>query len=108
MNIRLSEEQKNAVEKSFNFPFLKINALAGTGKSTTAFAIIKEALKKNFKVLYTVYNKSIMIEAKKLSKKYGIDSKNLRISTAHGLAFHLLSKIRYIEKKKTIRQHRTI
>lgn len=98
MNIRLSEEQQIAVEKALNLPVLKINALAGAGKSTTAFAIIKEALKKNLKVLYAVYNRSIMSEAKELSKKHGIDSKNLWINTAHGLAFHLLSKKRYFEK----------
>lgn len=96
-----TEEQKFVINKAFNVQSLKINALAGTGKTTACFGLIDEALKRNYSTLYLVFNRSMKNEAKDLSKKYFIKSNNLKISTAHGLAYDMLAKIGYF-KYRTI------
>lgn len=94
-----TEEQKFAINKAFDVQSLKINALAGTGKTTVCFGLINEALKKNYNILYIVFNRSMRNEAKEISKRYFIENKKLNIYTAHGLAYSMLAKTGYFENR---------
>ena len=53
--MNLTQEQKQIVESSFTS--FKINAVAGSGKTTALLEYAKR--KKDFKILYLAYNKSL-------------------------------------------------
>lgn len=84
--MKLTEEQKAVVETNGN---LRINARAGTGKTSTLYHYIK-ARPANSKVLYIAFNKSVREEAEK--KFVDIDHVFLHIRTAHSMAFEAIVK----------------
>ena len=78
----ITEEQKAVIEQSRNMhpqEMLKIEACAGSGKTTTLIEIAKANPDKRF--LYLAFNKAIVEEAKKRFPP------NVRIFTTHGLAW---------------------
>ena len=75
--MRLTNEQKEIIATSGN---IKINAVAGSGKTTTILEYAK-ARPKNKKILYLAFNKSVKLEAERKFKKAGLN--NVRIETAH-------------------------
>ncbi len=87
--MRLTKEQKdiiNAKEKSF-----KINAVAGSGKTTTLLEYAKKH--KDLRILYLAYNKSLQTSIlKKLAKE---NIKNMQVSTIHSLAYNKIGAYRY-------------
>lgn len=74
-----TNEQKNIIESVFNHEILKINAFAGTGKTSTLQQLT--SFYPNKKFLYLAYNKSIQIDA---AGKFG---KNTEVKTIHSLAY---------------------
>ena len=61
--MKLTFEQERIVHAVFNYPTVLVNAFAGTGKTTTCMATIREANKRNLKVLYVVFNKAMSDDA---------------------------------------------
>lgn len=63
---------------------IKINAVAGSGKTTTIIAYAATR-PKNCKILYLAFNKSVKIEAIKKFADKGLT--NVKVETAHSLAY---------------------
>lgn len=79
--MQLTKEQSSIINSDEN---IKINAVAGSGKTTTLIAYA-ESRPKNSKILYLAFNKSVKLEATKkfkTKKLYNVD-----VQTAHSLAF---------------------
>ncbi len=87
--MKLTKEQEeiiNSSELSF-----KINAVAGSGKTTT----LLEYAKKNshLKILYLAYNKSLQISLQEKLKDYNLPF--LHVSTIHSLAYNRIEAYNY-------------
>jgi len=85
----LTKEQTNIInakEESF-----KINAVAGSGKTTT----LLEYAKKNshLRILYLAYNKSLQTSLQKKLHEYKLTHMN--VSTIHSLAYQKISAYQY-------------
>lgn len=66
---------------------IKINAVAGSGKTTTVIEYAK-ARPKNSRILYLAFNKSVKLEATKKFAEKGLN--NVRVETAHSLAYRYI------------------
>ena len=95
MGYKLTEEQQNIVNTVYNNEkVIKINAYAGSGKTSVLIDTVKEIRKidKDCKILYLVFNKSMVEDSK---KKFDSLDLNVECQTVHGWAlkrFSLLSK----------------
>ncbi len=86
----LTTEQKAIINSTGD---IKINAVAGSGKTTTVIEYAKTR-SKNSKILYLAFNKSVKLEAQKKFSENGLN--NVDIETAHSLAFkHIVHKHKY-------------
>lgn len=89
--MNLTDEQERVVDAVFSRPgSVIVNAFAGTGKTTTCFAVIKKARELGLKPLYLVFNKLASDEAKKKAESLKIDG--VDIKTVHSFAFSELKK----------------
>src|SRR3982751_1670168 len=91
--MELTKEQSEIINSNGN---IKINAVAGSGKTTT---IIEYARTRpgNSKILYLAFNKSVKLEAIKKFTEKGLS--NVKVETAHSLAFkHIVFKQKYTVK----------
>ena len=79
--MQLTQEQLDIIGSSGN---IKINAVAGSGKTTTIIEYAK-AQPKSSRILYIAFNKSVKIEAIKKFAAKGLH--NVKVETAHSLAF---------------------
>ncbi|MBC3757730.1 ATP-dependent helicase [Hyunsoonleella sp. SJ7] len=86
--MKLTAEQIKIINSTGN---IKINAVAGSGKTTTLIEYAK-ARPPRSKILYLAFNKSVKLEALKKFQEKG--ATNVTIETAHSLAF-----------KKTVLKH---
>ena len=86
--VNLTEEQKAIVEHDNN---LRINAFAGTGKTTTLLEYSKR--RPNSRILYIAFNRSVKEEAIKKFHKEGLN--NVTIETAHSLAYKATGAKKY-------------
>jgi F-box protein, helicase, 18 len=79
--MELTAEQYNIINSEGN---IKINAVAGSGKTTTIIEYAK-ARPRNSRILYLAFNKSVKLEAERKFK----DKKlyNVTVETAHSLAY---------------------
>jgi F-box protein, helicase, 18 len=77
----LTDEQIKIIESNGD---IKINAIAGSGKTTTLIEYAK-AKPENSRILYLAFNKSVKLEAIKKFKEAGL--KNVKVETAHSLAY---------------------
>ncbi|MFV7791111.1 UvrD-helicase domain-containing protein [Aliarcobacter lanthieri] len=87
--MKLTKEQEliiNSKESSF-----KINAVAGSGKTTTLLLYAKE--NSNLKILYLAYNKSLQISLQEKLKNFQLP--NLSVSTIHSLAYNKIGAYNY-------------
>lgn len=94
MKMELTSEQLKIINSEGN---IKINAVAGSGKTTTMLEYAKA--RPNRKILYLAFNKSVKLEAVKKFKHHGLDHVN--VETAHSLAYNTLCSeiiIRYDHK----------
>lgn len=78
--MKLTKEQQAIVNSSGN---IRINAVAGSGKTTTIIEYAA-ARPKSAKILYLAFNKSVKIEATHKFADRGLD--NVVVQTAHSLA----------------------
>ena len=88
--MELTEEQQNIIASTGN---IKINAVAGSGKTTT---IIEYASSrpKDSKILYLAFNKSVKTEAVKRFADKNLH--NVKVETAHSLAYrHIVYRNHY-------------
>jgi F-box protein, helicase, 18 len=79
--MKLTDEQYNIINSTGN---IKINAVAGSGKTTTIIEYAR-ARPKNSKILYLAFNKSVKLEAAKKFAGQGL--RNVKVETAHSLAY---------------------
>ena len=79
--MELTKEQYDIINSTGN---IKINAVAGSGKTTTVIEYAK-ARAKTSKILYLAFNKSVKLEASKKFADKGLD--NVKVETAHSLAY---------------------
>lgn len=72
---------------------IKINAVAGSGKTTTIIEYAR-ARPKDAKILYLAFNKTVKTEAVKKFTEKGLD--NVKVETAHSLAYkHIVFRYNY-------------
>ena len=97
--VEMSNEQKIILENLKNGQNCVIDAIAGSGKSTTILSISRELEEKS--VLQMTYNSMLRHEVKEKTKLYNI--KNIKVHTFHSLAveYYMLSahtdtSLRYI------------
>ena len=91
--MNLTNEQKGIINCKDN---IKINAVAGSGKTTT---LIQYALARpESRILYLAFNKSVKTEAENKFVKENV--KNVRIETAHSLAYSFVVRDSNYEIKK--------
>lgn len=85
----LTKEQEEIIN-SDKLSF-KINAVAGSGKTTT----LLEYAKKNshLKILYLAYNKSLQIQLQEKLKEYKLS--HMAVSTIHSLAYNRIQAYQY-------------
>lgn len=93
-NIIPTKEQEEIIQALPNNNVLKINAFAGTGKTSTLQMLTNYYATKKF--LYLAYNKSIELEAK---KKFG---RNVEVKTVHALAYKHVASSTNLNLKKII------
>ncbi|MEA3513065.1 MAG: AAA family ATPase, partial [Campylobacterota bacterium] len=82
--MKITKQQQNILEAINKHKVVKINAFAGTGKTTTLKLIANENKNKN--ILYLAFNSAIKNEA------MSIFSNNTNVKTTHGLAFAAIKK----------------
>ena len=88
--MELTPEQTDIINSSGN---IKINAVAGSGKTTTIIEYAK-ARPRNSKILYLAFNKSVKLEAMRKFSEKGLH--NVTVETAHSLAYkRIVSQHRY-------------
>lgn len=88
--MRLTEEQEAIIDSKGD---IKINAVAGSGKTTTVIAYAR-ARPKQAKILYLAFNKSVKLEAVKRFTEKGLT--NVTVETAHSLAYkNIVFKYQY-------------
>ncbi|TRX62240.1 UvrD-helicase domain-containing protein [Carboxylicivirga sp. M1479] len=82
--MQLTDEQQKIIEHEGD---LKVNAVAGSGKTTT---ILQYALKRpKASILYLAFNKSVKMEADYQLSQLGLS--NVRVETAHSLAYKYIA-----------------
>jgi len=79
--MELTPEQQSIINAAGN---IKINAVAGSGKTTTIIEYAK-AKPANSRILYLAFNKSVKLEAAKKFAAEGLH--NVKVETAHSLAY---------------------
>src|SRR5690348_1218836 len=88
--MQLTAEQQNIIQSTGN---IKINAVAGSGKTTTIIEYAKTR-PASARILYLAFNKSVKLEATKKFAEKGLQK--LKVETAHSLAFkHVVFKHNY-------------
>lgn len=93
--MKLTAEQAAIIQSEGN---IKINAVAGSGKTTTVIEYAK-ARPAQSRILYLAFNKSVKTEAVKKFAEKGL--KNVTVETAHSLAYkNIVFKYQY-----KVRQH---
>ena len=88
--MELTKEQYDIINSTGN---IKINAVAGSGKTTTVIEYAKTRPATS-KILYLAFNKSVKLEAAKKFADKGLN--NVKVETAHSLAYrHIVFKHEY-------------
>ena len=92
--MNLTKQQLEILESVQKYKSIKINAFAGTGKTTTLKLIAEKYSEK--KILYLAFNSAIKNEATSLFPN------NTHVKTTHGLAFGAIKKNTTIDLTKII------
>jgi F-box protein, helicase, 18 len=88
--MELTKEQLDIIHSTGN---IKINAVAGSGKTTTIIEYAR-ARPVNSRILYLAFNKSVKLEATRKFAEKGLG--NVKVETAHSLAYkHIVFKSDY-------------
>lgn len=100
LNMELTPEQHQIINSTGD---IKINAVAGSGKTTTIIEYARTRPKSS-KILYLAFNKSVKDEAKKKFSDKGIE--NVEVETAHSFAYkHVVYKHRYKVRKQDFKTY---
>ena len=98
--VKLTKEQYQIINSTGN---IKINAVAGSGKTTTVIEYAK-ARAQSSKILYLAFNKSVKLEAIKKFQKKGLS--NVIVETAHSLAYkNIVYKYNYKIRPQGFKTH---
>jgi superfamily I DNA/RNA helicase len=98
--MKLTREQQDIIKSCGN---IKINAVAGSGKTTTIIEYAK-AQPESSKILYLAFNRSVKLEATKRFAEKGL--KNVKVETAHSLAYKsIVFKYGYRVKSQGYKTH---
>ncbi len=98
--MELTREQIDIINATGN---IKINAVAGSGKTTTVIEYAK-ARPSSCKILYLAFNKSVKLEAIKKFAAHGLY--NVKVETAHSLAFkNIVYKYEYKVRPQGYKTH---
>jgi len=98
--MELTNEQYAIINSTGN---IKINAVAGSGKTTTIIEYAKTR-PTNSKILYLAFNKSVKIEAEKKFVSKGLS--NVKVETAHSLAYkHIVLAKKYKVRSQGYKTH---
>tara|TARA_R110002096_G_scaffold422201_1_gene628603 strand:- start:167 stop:1957 length:1791 start_codon:yes stop_codon:yes gene_type:complete len=98
--MKLTKEQQAIVNSTGN---IKINAVAGSGKTTTVIEYAR-ARPKHSKMLYLAFNKSVRLDASKKFTEKGFH--NVRVETAHSLAYkHIVFGSNYSVRSQGYKTH---
>jgi len=98
--MELTKEQNDIINSSGN---IKINAVAGSGKTTTVIAYAK-ARPTSSKILYLAFNKSVKLQAAKIFASQNLT--NVKVETAHSLAYrHIVFKNNYKVRPQGYKTH---
>ncbi|MGO4875006.1 UvrD-helicase domain-containing protein [Pedobacter psychrotolerans] len=90
-----TKQQKDIIHSSGD---IKINAVAGSGKTTTIIAYAK-ARPSRSRILYLAFNKAVKSEAAQKFSEKGLQ--NVTVETAHSLAFaHVVRRSKYQVRKQ--------
>ncbi len=96
--MKLTQEQYDIVHST---GIIKINAVAGSGKTTTIIEYAK-ARPRSSRILYLAFNKSVKLEALRKLREEGLP--NVTVETAHSLAFrYIVAGSQYQVKKNCYR-----
>lgn len=82
--MKLTSEQKKIIESVENYKIIKINAFAGSGKTTTLKFLADHYISK--RILYIAFNSAVKKESA------DIFPKNVFVKTTHGLAFSAIKQ----------------
>lgn len=82
--MQLTAEQEAIIQSKGN---LRINAVAGSGKTTTLVVYAKSQAA-NSRILYLAFNRSVKLEAQRKFADAGLP--NVRVETAHSLAYRYI------------------
>jgi F-box protein, helicase, 18 len=98
--MKLTDEQEAIIKSTGD---IKINAVAGSGKTTTIIEYAK-ARQKQAKILYLAFNKSVKLEAIKKFTEKGLQ--NVTVETAHSLAYkNIVFRHHYIVRPQGYKTH---
>src|SRR5690554_6756565 len=98
--MELTKEQYDIINSAGD---IKINAVAGSGKTTTIIEYAK-ARPKTDKILYLAFNRSVKLEAAKKFADKGLA--NVKVETAHSLAYrHIVFKNNYKVRPQGYKTH---
>jgi len=103
IKMRLTREQLAVINSTGN---IKINAVAGSGKTTTLIEYAR-ARPKSSKILYLAFNKTVRQEAIRKFRNTGL--KNVQVETAHSLAYkHTVFKNQYRVRHQGYKTHEIV
>ncbi len=98
--MELTQEQLDIINSAGN---IKINAVAGSGKTTTIIEYAK-ARPSDARILYIAFNRSVKLNAVKKFEEKGL--KNIDIETAHSLAYkNVVFKHNYRVRSQSYKTH---
>ncbi len=98
--MQLTGEQQEIIKAKGD---LKINAVAGSGKTTTIIAFAR-SLPATARILYLAFNRSVKLEATAKFSNQGL--RNVSVETAHSLAFrYVMPKHNYQLKNHGYKTH---
>lgn len=101
--MKLTEEQLRIIRSEGN---IKINAVAGSGKTTTVIEYAK-ARPQNARILYIAFNKSVKLEAEKRFRE--MELHNVKVETAHSIAYkHVVYTHGYTVKSNGYKSHELV
>lgn len=83
--MRHTDEQEAIIRASLKSRSLVVNALAGSGKTSTAIACVKENTKKRVSIAYLCFNKSVAVTMQEKLRREKVTGP--KISTIHAMAF---------------------
>ncbi len=99
----LTPEQQAIINSTGN---IKINAVAGSGKTTTIIEYAKSRPATS-KILYLAFNKSVKLEAQKKFAQQGLN--NVTVETAHSLAYkHVMYRSKYAVRANGYKTHEIV